>query len=57
MGVDCSGSASITPPSWRNAPNFEDWAKVLYYNTGLQLTRRRSGEVAERCNNMERLFN
>jgi aldehyde:ferredoxin oxidoreductase len=38
-------------------PNFEDWSKVLYYNTGLEMTPRDIWDVAERCNMMERLFN
>jgi len=38
-------------------PNFEDWAKVLYLNTGLELTPVDLWEAAERSNTMERLFN
>lgn len=38
-------------------PNFEDWAKVISYNTGLDFTPVQIWEVAERCNMMERLFN
>jgi aldehyde:ferredoxin oxidoreductase len=38
-------------------PNFEDWAKVIYYNTGLELTPRNIWDVAVRCNTIERLFN
>jgi aldehyde:ferredoxin oxidoreductase len=38
-------------------PNFEDWAKVIYYNTGLELTPRDIWDVAVRCNTIERLFN
>jgi aldehyde:ferredoxin oxidoreductase len=38
-------------------PNFEDWVKVLYYNTGLEMTPRDIWECAERANMMERLFN
>jgi carbon-monoxide dehydrogenase iron sulfur subunit len=38
-------------------PNFEDWSKVLYYNTGLEMTPKEMWDVAERCNLIERLFN
>jgi aldehyde:ferredoxin oxidoreductase len=38
-------------------PNFEDWPKVLYYNTGLEMTPRDIWDCAERANMMERLFN
>ncbi|HUT83651.1 MAG TPA: aldehyde ferredoxin oxidoreductase C-terminal domain-containing protein, partial [Thermodesulfobacteriota bacterium] len=38
-------------------PNFEDWPKVIYYNTGLEMTPTEIWSVAERCNNIERLFN
>jgi aldehyde:ferredoxin oxidoreductase len=38
-------------------PNFEDWAKVIRYNTGLEFTPAQIWEVAERCNMIERLFN
>ena len=38
-------------------PNFEDWPDVIYYNTGLEFTPEELWHAAERCNNMERLFN
>ncbi len=38
-------------------PNFEDWPKVLFYNTGLDMTPEEIWEIAQRCNIMERLFN
>jgi len=38
-------------------PNFEDWPKVLYYNTGLEMTPREIWDCAERTNMLERLFN
>ncbi len=38
-------------------PNFEDWPKVLYYNTGLDMTPKEIWEIAQRCNIIERLFN
>jgi aldehyde:ferredoxin oxidoreductase len=38
-------------------PNFEDWPKVIYYNTGLEITPEEIWEIAERSSNVERLFN
>jgi aldehyde:ferredoxin oxidoreductase len=38
-------------------PNFEDWSKVLYFNTGLEFTPEEIWEIARRNNMMERLFN
>ncbi len=38
-------------------PNFEDWPKVLLYNTGIEYTPEELWEIAERNNMMERLFN
>jgi aldehyde:ferredoxin oxidoreductase len=58
MAVDCLGICKYhTTFLGATLPNFEDWSKVLFYNTGLQLTPKEIWEVAERCNNMERLFN
>ena len=58
MAVDCLGICKYhTTFLGATLPNFEDWVKVIYYNTGLQLTPREIWEIAERCNNMERLFN
>jgi aldehyde:ferredoxin oxidoreductase len=58
MAVDALGICKYhTTFLGATLPNFEDWAKVLYYNTGIQLTPKEIWEVAERCNNMERLFN
>jgi aldehyde:ferredoxin oxidoreductase len=38
-------------------PNFEDWPKVLYYNTGLEFTPEEIWQIARRNNMLERLFN
>jgi len=38
-------------------PNFEDWPKVLYYNTGLEFTPEEIWNIARRTNMIERLFN
>jgi aldehyde:ferredoxin oxidoreductase len=58
MAVDCLGICKYhTTFLGATLPNFEDWARVIYYNTGLQFTPQEIWEIAERCNNMERLFN
>ncbi|PKN29934.1 MAG: aldehyde ferredoxin oxidoreductase [Deltaproteobacteria bacterium HGW-Deltaproteobacteria-21] len=58
MAVDALGICKYhTTFLGATLPNFEDWSKVLFYNTGIQLTPKEIWEVAERCNNMERLFN
>jgi aldehyde:ferredoxin oxidoreductase len=57
MGVDCLGICKYhTTFLGATLPNFEDWAKVLYYNTGLEMTPEEIWDVAVRCNMMERLF-
>jgi aldehyde:ferredoxin oxidoreductase len=57
MGVDCLGICKYhTTFLGATLPNFEDWAKVLYYNTGLEMTPEEIWEVAARCNMVERLF-
>jgi aldehyde:ferredoxin oxidoreductase len=58
MGVDCLGICKYhTTFLGPTLPNFEDWSKVLYYNTGLEMTPEEIWDVAWRCNTMERLFN
>ena len=58
MGVDCLGICKYhTTFLGATLPNFEDWSKVLYYNTGLQMTPEEIWQVARRCNMIERLFN
>jgi aldehyde:ferredoxin oxidoreductase len=58
MAVDCLGICKYhTTFLGATLPNFEDWPKVLYYNTGLQFTPREIWDIAERCNMIERLFN
>ena len=58
MGVDCLGICKYhTTFLGPTLPNFEDWSKVLYYNTGLEMTPEEIWEVSRRCNMMERLFN
>lgn len=58
MGVDCLGICKYhTTFLGATLPNFEDWSKVLYYNTGLEMSPKDIWDVAERCNMVERLFN
>jgi aldehyde:ferredoxin oxidoreductase len=58
MGVDCLGICKYhTTFLGATLPNFEDWSKVIYYNTGLEMTPEEIWEVARRCNMIERLFN
>jgi aldehyde:ferredoxin oxidoreductase len=38
-------------------PNYEEWSKVIYYNTGLEMSPLDIWTAAERTNNLERLFN
>jgi aldehyde:ferredoxin oxidoreductase len=57
MAVDCLGICKYhTTFLGATLPNFEDWAKVLYYNTGLEMTPEEIWQVARRCNMIERLF-
>ena len=58
MAVDCLGICKYhTLFLGATLPNFEDWPKVIYYNTGLEFTPQEIWDVAERCNMIERLFN
>jgi aldehyde:ferredoxin oxidoreductase len=57
MGVDCLGICKYhTTFLGATLPNFEDWSKVLYYNTGLEMSPKEIWDVAVRSNMMERLF-
>ncbi|MBW1769442.1 MAG: aldehyde ferredoxin oxidoreductase, partial [Deltaproteobacteria bacterium] len=58
MAVDCLGICKYhTLFLGATLPNFEDWPKVIYYNTGIEMTPRDIWDIAERCSNLERLFN
>ncbi len=58
MGIDCLGICKYhTTFLGPTLPNFEDWAKVIYYNTGLEFTPAELWEISERSNMVERLFN
>jgi len=58
MAVDCLGICKYhTTFLGATLPNFEDWPKVIYYNTGLEMTPEEIWEIAVRCNLLERMFN
>lgn len=58
MAVDCLGICKFhTVFLGATLPNFDDWPKVIAYNTGLELTPEEIWTIAERCNTLERLFN
>ncbi len=58
MAVDCLGICKYhTMFLGATLPNFEDWPKVIYYNTGIEMTPEEIWDVAVRCNTIERLFN
>jgi aldehyde:ferredoxin oxidoreductase len=58
MAVDCLGICKfhtifLSP----NLLNFEEFSKLLYFNTGMEMSPKEIWEVAERCYTMERMFN
>jgi aldehyde:ferredoxin oxidoreductase len=58
MAVDCLGICKYhTVFLGATLPNFEDWPRVIYLNTGLEFTPTELWDIAERCNMLERLFN
>jgi len=58
MAVDCLGICKYhTTFLGATLPNFDDWSKVIYYITGLEMSALDIWTVAERANNMERMFN
>ena len=58
MAVDCLGICKYhTTFLGATLPNYEEWSRVLYYNTGMEMSPLDIWTVAERANNMERLFN
>jgi len=58
MAIDCAGvckyHCTFLSPS---LINFEHISKFLHYNAGLELSPREVWDVAERCYNIERIFN
>ncbi len=58
MAVDCLGICKYhTVFLGATLPSFDEWPTVIYLNTGLEFTPEELWEIAERCNNIERLFN
>jgi len=58
MAVDALGICKYhTTFLGATLPNFDDWPKVIYYNTGLEMTPQEIFEIAERSNMVERMFN
>jgi aldehyde:ferredoxin oxidoreductase len=56
--VDCLGICKYhTIFLGPNMPAYEEWAKLIYLNTGLEFTAEEIFRVGERGYNMERLFN
>ncbi|MFC2072220.1 aldehyde ferredoxin oxidoreductase family protein [Chloroflexota bacterium] len=56
--VDCLGICKYhTTFLGASLPNFEEWSKLLYLNTGLEMSPKEIWEVATRAYTMERLFN
>ena len=58
MGVDQLGICKYhTTFLGATLPNFEDWARVVHYNTGLEMSPKDIWDAAARCNMIERLIN
>ena len=56
--VDCLGICKYhTTFLGASLPNFEEWSRLLYFNTGLEMSPLEIWTVAERAYNIERLFN
>jgi len=58
MAVDALGICKYhTTFLGATLPNFEDWSRVIFYNTGLEMTPEEIWDASVRANMMERLFN
>ena len=58
MGVDSVGICKYhTTFLSATSPNWEEWSKVIYLNTGLQMSPMDLWNAADRANNLERMFN
>ena len=58
MGVDSLGICKYhTTFLGATLPNYEDWSKILYLNTGLEMTPEELWQASRRANMIERLFN
>ncbi|HKK90937.1 MAG TPA: aldehyde ferredoxin oxidoreductase family protein [Desulfobacteraceae bacterium] len=56
--VDCLGICKYhTVFLGPNMPAFDEWARLIYLNTGLSFTAREIWDVGDRAYTMERLFN
>ena len=56
--VDCLGICKYhTVFLGPNFPNFDEWTRLLYYNTGLEMSPLDIWNAAERASDLERLFN
>ena len=56
--VDCLGICKYhTVFLGPNMPNFDEWSKLIYLNTGLELSPKDIWDSAERCYTLEKLFN
>jgi aldehyde:ferredoxin oxidoreductase len=58
MAVDCLGICKYhTVFLGPNMPNFKEWSRLIYLNTGLEITPEEIWQVADRGYTLERLFN
>jgi aldehyde:ferredoxin oxidoreductase len=58
MGVDALGICKYhTTFLSATSPNWEEWSKVIYLNTGLQMSPMDLWNACDRANNLERMFN
>jgi len=58
MAVDCLGICKYhTTFLGASLPNFDEWSKLLYLNTDLEMSPREIWDVGARAYTMERLFN
>jgi aldehyde:ferredoxin oxidoreductase len=58
MGVDSVGICKYhTTFLSATAPNWEEWSRAIYYNTGLEMSPLDLWTAAERANMLERMFN
>lgn len=56
--VDCLGICKYhTVFLGPNFPNFDEWSKLIYLNTGLEITPLEIWQAADRVYNLERLYN
>ncbi|MFZ7113130.1 MAG: aldehyde ferredoxin oxidoreductase family protein [Desulfatiglandales bacterium] len=57
MAIDCLGICKYhTTFLGATLPNFEDWSKIMYLNTGLDMSPEDIWHVGRRCNMIERIY-